>query len=630
MTVSRTKLVAVALVIFAVTVWLFWPSVHGEFLNGDDYEYLRQSVRLYGLTWNAVKWAFTCTDSYYHPLPRLSHVLDYEIWGTNAAGHHLTGIVLHALNAALVFGFLWTLLGTASLTNGERVTVALWVAVVFAIHPLQVESVAWISGRTQLLCTTFAIGSLWAYAASARRWAVSALFVMALLCKPMAVSLPFVMLAMDYYPLRRHEQLGWGRLALEKAVMIALAAAASVMALIGKSEIGQVIPLATIPLSDRVFLAFESLTFYPSKLIWPSHLSFFFPMRSGLSLHQWPVAASVLSVVVITAVAVMERRRQPMLAAGCGAYVMLVLPVSGLMPTAFQFVQQRYAYVAMLPLLLLAGGAGVWLWRRSTTAARLALIGVVAGQLCVFGARTRGLIPDWRNQETVGRVALAESPDSEPLNRGFAMMLLDQGRASEALKYAQRDVEVAPQLWQAHMTLGTVLRRLGRLQEAMPQDEQALRLNPDSALAHYNFAVALAEAGRVPEAIAHYEQVLRINPDSVKAHINLGIALVQTGKIKEAIAQDEQALRLQPDSPVAHNGLANALAAAGRFEEAIGHYKQALRVNPNLAETHFNLGLALEKLGRTPEAVEHYQQALRLRPDFAPAKNALARLGDGR
>ena len=138
--------------------------------------YLRQSVRLNGVTWNAVKWAFTTTEPYYHPLPRLSHVLDYQIWGKNAAGHHATSVVLHALNAALVFGFLWTLLGAASLTTGERLAMALGVAVVFAIHPLQAEPVAWMSGRTQLLCTTFGIGCLWAYVAGARRWAVWGLY----------------------------------------------------------------------------------------------------------------------------------------------------------------------------------------------------------------------------------------------------------------------------------------------------------------------------------------------------------------------------------------------------------------------------------------------------------------------
>ncbi|MGO9526360.1 MAG: tetratricopeptide repeat protein [Verrucomicrobiia bacterium] len=596
MNVSRTKLVGVALAIVAATIWLFWPSVRGEFLAGDDVEYLQQSVRVHGLTWNSVKWAFTTTAPYYHPLPRLSHVLDYQIWGTNAVGHHATSVVLHALNAALVFGFLWTLLGATALTAGERLTVALWVAAVFAIHPLQVESVAWMSGRTQLLCTTFGIGSLWAYAAGGRRWMVWGLYVAALLCKPMAVFFPFVMLAMDYFPLRRHEQLGWGRLLWEKAGWIALAAAAGLATMIAKSQTGQLIPLAAVPLSERVFLAFESLTFYPLKLVWPSHLSPSYPMPPGLSLDQWPVLGSVLSVVMITVVAVIERRRVPMLVAGWGAYVILLLPVSGLMPTiVLQGVATRFAYVATLPLLLVAGGTGVWAWRRSTAAARLALIGLLAGQLCVFGVRARRLIPVWRNTETELRAELAEFPDSEEIIRDLAMVLLDQGRVSEALDYAQRDVRIAPHMGQAHLILGLVLGRLGRL----------------------------------PEAIAQYQQALRINPDSAEAHLNLGNALLTQGDVRGATAHYEEALRLKPDRAEAHDNLGTALAQAGRLPEAIKHWEEALKLRPDDVEAHMNLGRALEGQGRLPEAIEHYQQALKLRPDFAPARNALTRLGAG-
>jgi hypothetical protein len=167
MNVSRTKLVGIALVIFTATIWLFWPSVHGEFLGADDLEELQDSVRLNGLTWNAVKWAFTATEPDYYPLQRLTHVLDYQIWGKNAAGHHATSVILHALNAALVFGFLWTLLGAVSLTAGERLAMALGVAVVFAIHPLQTEPVAWMSCRTHLLGATFRIGCLWVYVTGA-------------------------------------------------------------------------------------------------------------------------------------------------------------------------------------------------------------------------------------------------------------------------------------------------------------------------------------------------------------------------------------------------------------------------------------------------------------------------------
>ncbi|MGO9244994.1 MAG: tetratricopeptide repeat protein [Verrucomicrobiia bacterium] len=624
MTVNRAKLVGIALVIFAATIWLYWPSVHGQFLKVDDVEYLQQSMRWNGLTWNAVKWAFTSTDPYYHPLPRLSHVLDYQISGRNAAGHHTTSVFLHALNAALVFGFLWTLLAAASLTPGERLTVALSVAVVFAIHPLQTESVAWMSGRTQLLCTMFCIGSLWAYVAGRRRWVVWGLFVLAVLSKPMAVSLPFVMLAIDYFPLRRHERLGWRRLVWEKAVMIAIAGVVGVATMITEPwEHGSSASLV-VPLSVRVSRVFESLTFYPLKLVRPSHLSPNYVPDA--SLGQWVALASVLTVLIVTAVVVMERRRRPMLAAAWGAYVMLVLPVSGLMPVGSQVVAQRYAYVAMLPLLLVAGAAVVWLWRRSMVAARLALAGLLVCELCAFTTGTRRLIPDWHNDETMRRATVAEFPASEQANRELATELLDDGRANEALAYAQRGIEIAPQDCEAHVILGRVLFQLGRLQEAIGQDEQALQINPDYSEAHNNLGITLEQTGKIEEAIAHYEQALRFNPDYAEAHNNLGIDLAQTGKIEEAIAHYEQALRIKPGFAEAHNNLGVALAQTGKVEEAIAHFEQALRFNPDYTEAHCNLGKTLLRVNRVQEAIGEYEQALRIKPDFTDAQNALARL----
>ena len=583
----------VALVIFAATVWLYWPSVHGEFLSGDDREDLRQSVRLNGLTWNAVKWAFTATEPDYYPLQRLTHILDYQMWGKNAAGHHATSVVLHALNAALVFGFLWTLLGAAPLTTGERLAMALGVAAVFAVHPFQTEPVAWLSCRTHLLSAAFRIGCLWAYVAGARRWVVWLLFAGALLCSPIAVSLPFVMLAIDYFPLRRHERLGWGRLVREKVVLIGLGGVTAAVTLITESRKGgMMLPLEAVPLSQRVLLLFQSLTFYPCKLVWPARLSAFHPLGASLSLGQLRVLVSVLCVGVITLLAVWGRRRLPALAAGWGAYAMQVLPVSGLLQRGTVAVALRYAYVVILPLLLVAGGGAVWAWRRSTTAARVALIGLLGWAVWVFGVHTRSLIPVWHDDETWWRPAVEGSPDSEFANRMLAWALLNHGKAGEALEYAQRDVEIAPQLCSAHATLGLVLNRLGRLQDAIGQYEQALRIKPDFAEAHSDLGAILQSMGKLPEAVGQYEQALRINPDYVDAHYNLGLALVKLG----------------------------------RAPEAIEHYQQALRIDPGLVQAHYNLGIALEKAGRVPEAIQHYEQALSLRPDLAPARNALARL----
>ena len=318
MKIRRTTLAGVALAIVAGSVWLYWPSVHGGFLTRmDDDEYLRQSARRNGLTWNAVTWAFTATQPYYQPLPRLSHVLDYQMWGRNAAGHHATSVVVHALNAALVFGFLWTLLGAVSLTTGERLAMAVGVAIVFAVHPFQVESVAWMSGRTQLLCTTFGIGCLWAYVGGARRRVVWGLFVAALLCKPMAVSLPFVMLAIDYFPLRRHEKLSWGRLVREKVGAMALAVVAAVATMITETQAGGlIVSVETLPLSQRVWVMFHSLAFYPWRLVCPVHLSPFYPLPVGHPLDRGSAVLSVLGVGIVTGLVVWERRRTPAVVAG--------------------------------------------------------------------------------------------------------------------------------------------------------------------------------------------------------------------------------------------------------------------------------------------------------------------------
>jgi tetratricopeptide (TPR) repeat protein len=443
----------------------------------------------------------------------------------------------------------------------------------------------------------------------------------------MAVSLPFVMLAIDYFPLRRYEQLGWGRLVWEKAVWIALAGVVAVVTVITKSQQGGVTALSSgVPLSLRVFLMFESLTFYPWKLVWPAHLSPSYPIPWGLSLSQWPVLASVLSVVMITTAVVMQRRRRPMLAAAWGAYVVLVLPLSGLMLTAAQSLAQRHAYVAMLPLLLLAGAAGVWIWRRSPTVARAVLVGLVACQLGVFAVRSRGLIPDWHSDETRRRAEVVALPDSEELNRLFAMRLLDQGKASEALQYAQRDVKVAPQLWLSHLTLGLVLVRLGQLPEAIAQYQQALQMNPDSAGAHVSLGVAMMTLGKRQQAVEHYEQALRIKPDFAEAHYNLGNVFLREGKASDAIPYYEEALRIKPDYAEAHHNLGLALAQTGKIEEAIAHYEQALRISPDYAEAHCALGMALEQAGRVREAIGHYEHALRVKPDLKQAQNALARL----
>ncbi len=629
MEATRTVLLGVALTIFAGALWLHWPSVAGGFLTRmDDDEYLRQSVHWQGLSWGAVRWAFTSTEPYYQPLPRLSHVLDYQLWGTNARGHHATSVVLHALNSALVFGFLWTLLGVAaaSLTTRERLALAIGVAVVFAVHPLQVESVAWMSGRTQLLCTSFGIGSLWAYVAGARRWLVWALFVAALFCKPLAVSLPFAMLALDYFLARRDEEPGWVRLLRRNAALIAVGVAAAVATVITESRAGGLlVPLEAIRPSQRVLLTAQSLMFYPWKLVWPTWLSPYYPRPAEISLFQPFVFASLLGVVVITALCLWRRRRAPVLVAGWGTYVLFVLPVSGLTPTGGEAVADRYAYLAMLPLLVLAGGAAVWLWRRCPMIARCGLVCLFVGELFFFGIRTRAQTSVWRNDETLWRGVLAQFPDSDLADEMLAQALLNQNRVPEAVGYARRAAKVAPSA-ETHRNLGIVLAQAGKTPEAISEFKLALQINPDLADAHCHLGVVLQREGKFEEAVGHYQQALRMNPNYAEAHYNLGVALVRLDRVPEAMEHWAQALRINPDYAEAHANLGVALEQAGKLEDAIGHYEEALRIRPDLAVVHYDLGNALVRLGRASQAIRQYEEAVRFKPDYAEARNALVRL----
>jgi tetratricopeptide (TPR) repeat protein len=626
--VTRTLLLGLALVIFAGTLWLHWPSVGGGFLTRmDDDEYLRQSVHWHGLTWGAVRWAFTSTEPYYQPLPRLSHVLDYQLWGTNAEGHHATSVVVHALNAALVFGFLWTLLGTiATLKSEERLAVALGVAVVFAIHPLQVESVAWMSGRTQLLCTTFGIGSLWAYVAGARRWVVWALFVAALFCKPMAVSLPFAMLALDYFLLRQDGKLTWRRLLRRNAAFIVTGLVAAVATIATESRVGGLlVSLEALRPSQRALLTLQSLMFYPWKLVWPTRLSPYYPRPLEIALFQPVVLTSLIGVVVITSLCLWRGRRVPALVAGWGAYVLFVLPVSGLAATGGQAVADRYAYLAILPLLVLVGGAAVWLWRRCPMVGRYGMACLLVGELVFFGVRVRAQIPVWHDDETLWRGVLAQFPNSDQANEMLAQALLSQNRISEALAYARHAAEVSPSA-ETYRNVGIILAKAGSTQEAIREFELALQLKPNMADTHCNLAVALQREGKLEEAIRHYRQALQADPNYADAHYDLGTALVRVNRTSEAMQEWQATLRINPEHAMAQANIGVALEQGGQVEDAVTHYKQALRINPDLATVHFDLGNALVRLGRVPEAIQHYEEATRLKPDYAEAQRALARL----
>ena len=397
---TRGKLFWLAVGIGLLTFGVYLPVRHFQLTYWDDNAYLNIAAA-HRLTWAGIQYAFTSTFIYYQPLTWLSHGADCVLWGTQYGGHHLQSVLWHALNAALVVVLAWQL--SSAWTDRERLLFAGWVALVFALHPLQVESVAWLAGRKTVLAGFFSLLSVcaylqWAGRATHRRWwwlAVGA-YGAALLSKPMAVPLPAVWLALDLFPLRRHEAVGWRRLVGEKWLPFALAGVVTGLTFFGQAETGA---LQTITLTGpaRLLVAARSFVFYVWKTVWPAWLSPFYALDGDLSLRNPEFQISVGVCLIAVGIAFLARRRWPVVLAAGGAYVALVLPVSGLFQAGGQAVADRFAYLPLVAITLLAGSGFVRCARRWPV-----WVGVVlALQLGWLLARTGSQMTVWTDSVTM-------------------------------------------------------------------------------------------------------------------------------------------------------------------------------------------------------------------------------------
>ena len=355
----------------ALTILAHWPAVHNGFVHWDDPFYLGKVSQLKRISPESLAWIATALPGYYQPFAWFSHLVDFQIWGWNLAGHHATSILLHGVNTALVCILVWMLTGTVgNLSPSIRLAMAAGVALAFGIQPLQVESVAWLAERKTVLCGMFSLLSLCAYAVAVsgdvRRhwwWTTVALFLAALLSKPMAVSLPIVMLAMDYYPLRRQTRLGWRRLIREKWILLATGVALGIVTIVSQSHAGAVTGLGGFGVMARGFVAARNILFYVWKLIWPAWLSPYYPLEGKIPLGDVEFVGSLVGVIAFTALAFWRRRQIPVLWSAWWAYLALIAPVSGLLQVGAQGAGDRFMYLAMIPLLILAATGVVWLWR---------------------------------------------------------------------------------------------------------------------------------------------------------------------------------------------------------------------------------------------------------------------------
>jgi tetratricopeptide (TPR) repeat protein len=445
--------------------------------------------------------------------------------------------------------------------------------------------------------------------------------------KPMLVTWPFVMLLLDYWPLRRFElstpnsQLSTiVRLVKEKIPFFALAVAASVVTFMVQKHGGAVAAVEWVPLGARGGNALISYHRYLGKLFWPTDLAVFYPHPG-----YWPLAKVLLAgglILGITVFLVVKRRRYPFLLIGWLWFVGTLVPVIGLVQAGAQAMADRYTYIPSLGVLVFAIWGAYELTRRwHYGVIALSVAGGAAIVLCL--SLTRQQLEHWQDTETLFRHAIAVTENNHLAHKVLGAALDMQGRTEEAIQQFQEAIRLKPGYADAHNSLGAALAKKGQIDEAIRQYQEAIRLRRDHAEAHNNLGVALEEKGRFDEAISQYQQAIRLKPDYAEAHYNLGAALGKKGQFDEAIRQFQEAIRLTPDYADYHYNLGLALAKKSQIDEAIRQFQEAIRLKPNHAEAHYNLGTARGMKGQTDGALRQYQEAIRLKPAYAEAHNSL-------
>lgn len=545
-----------ALLLTLLTCTVFWQTGNHDFLFFDDNEYVvnNQHVNT-GLSGENIAWAFTARYSAnWHPLTWLSHMVDIELFGLKPQGHHLVNVALHATNALLLFllfcwitGYIWR---------------SFFVAAIFALHPVHVESIAWIAERKDLLSSFFGLLTLFAYVNWTQRAGIGrylvclGCFVLGLLSKPMLVTLPFLMLVLDYWPLNRLTAKVFKRLFWEKLPLFALSITSSIITLLAQQNSGAVASLAITPLSIRMENAVLSYAGYIGKMLWPSRLAVFYPISSSFSL--WKVATAGLFIIAISIYAFRQPRQHPYLITGWLWYIGTLVPVIGFVQVGEQAMADRYTYLPTVGLSIMAVWgisemSRQWHNRRSFF--------IIAGTMTIFlmAGLTWRQAGFWKNTRTLFNHA----------------------------------ADVVPNNYLAKVALGNVLLEEGNYTEAIRNFNYALQLKPNQAIAHSNLALALAATGELESALFHYDTAITINPRFPEAYYNKGTALARLKRFDESAAMSRIAISLRPDYSEAYNNLGCALLELGRPADAAEEFQKALRLNPNYIDALKNFNLTL-------------------------------------
>jgi len=562
---SRSEFLLLGASLVAINVAAYASVAHLGFVDYDDGEYVSANPNIAaGLTWSAIRWAFTTGYfANWHPLTWISHMVDVQLFGLNGGAHHLTNLVLHVANTLLLFVLLTKMTGAVGRSA--------FVAALFAVHPMHVESVAWVAERKDVLSTAFWLLTTWAYVGYVRQpgvWryvAMAMLFGLGLLSKPMVATLPFVLLLLDVWPLQRiiardifrrrtkaARGPGVASLVLEKVPLFVLSAMSIGLTFEAQRQLGAIAAIENLPIGSRISNAIVSYVAYIGQAFWPVDLAAFYPYP--LVIPPALVAGASLALAVMTVCAIRAARHAPYVTVGWFWYVGTLVPVIGIVQLGSHAMADRFTYIPLVGLLVIAAWGGASLLQRAGASRATLTIAAIA-LVAVCAVVSRAQVHHWEN--------------------GVA-------------------------LW-----------------------EHATQVTQNNARAHANLGVALARGGQRGRAIAEYGEALRIEPRYPEAHNNLALALAVEGKTQEALAHYQDALHLKPDYANAHTNMANLLDENGRGEEAIAHYREAIRLDPTHVLARINLAVTLARESRLDEAVAELEAVLRLEPGNEAARKML-------
>ena len=582
----------VCLLLAVVTLALYNPVNSHPFVNYDDDRYVTNNPHVrQGLTGGTFLWALTSTEvANWHPLTWMSHALDYSLFGLNPAGHHFTSVLLHAVNVVLLFLLLiWAT---------RRMALSLFVAALFAVHPINVESVAWIAERKNVLCTLFFFLALWAYGWYAQKpsWkrylAVAALFVAGLAAKAMVITLPFVLLLLDYWPLSRvagqNRESGaipafsWPRLALEKLPLLGIAVVDAVVSMRAQQASGAVRSAMQFSLGVRLTNVVYAYAMYLWKMIWPARLAPMYP-HPGDSLAAWQIAAAALILIAITGFVLRFRDRR-YLPVGWFWFLGTLVPVIGFVQIGDAAMADRYAYIPLIGIfIMIAFGLADWAegkklgWYAAIPAA------VVIVALALASHRQIGY---WQSSYDLWSHALAVTENNFVAEDNLGGALILEGKEEEAHPHFEAAARINPRDPMSHSNLGTYFQTHNQMREAVAEYQTAIALTSDPGLlaqTYVNLGAAQRALGDDDAARRNFDQSLRLNPNQFNAWLGLGLLARQEGKIEEAISDISRSVELRP-TPQGYLELGRTLAQAGRVSEALDAYQQALKLSPDFTE----------------------------------------------